>query len=74
MIKKIADFIARHPKTVVIVASVLLIPAVIGYISTKINYDILTYLPEQLESVQGGACIKAVVLRYVRGQPPYLGE
>lgn len=53
MIKKLAKLIAGHPGTVVIVATVLLIPAVIAYITTDINYDILTYLPQKLESVQG---------------------
>lgn len=51
--KRFAHFIAYHPKTVVIVALLLLIPAVLGYIGTYVNYDILSYLPEELDSVQG---------------------
>ena len=51
--KRFAHFIAYHPKTVVIVALLLLIPAVLGYIGTYVNYDILSYLPDELESVQG---------------------
>ena len=31
----------------------LLIPAVLGYLGTYVNYDILSYLPSKLESVQG---------------------
>lgn len=31
----------------------LLIPSVIGTIKTRINYDILSYLPESLETVKG---------------------
>ena len=31
----------------------LLIPAFLGFIGTKVNYDILSYLPDELESVQG---------------------
>ena len=34
-------------------AVLMLIPAAIGYISTRINYDILSYLPEDLESSHG---------------------
>ena len=31
----------------------MLIPSIIGYAATRINYDILSYLPEDLESSQG---------------------
>ncbi len=31
----------------------LLIPALLGYISTRINYDVLTYLPEEIETMKG---------------------
>ncbi|NMA82477.1 MAG: MMPL family transporter [Epulopiscium sp.] len=46
-------WIGRHRVTVLIVSLLLLIPSVIGLKRTKINYDILTYLPEELESVAG---------------------
>ncbi len=51
--KNIALWEARHPKTVLIIALLLLIPAFIGFICTGVNYDILSYLPDELESVQG---------------------
>lgn len=53
MIKKIAKWETYHAKTVFIIALVLLIPALLGFICTRVNYDILSYLPEDLESVQG---------------------
>lgn len=53
MIQKIARWAAYHPKTVVTVAVLLLIPSFIGFICTRVNYDILSYLPDSLESVQG---------------------
>ena len=53
MKKKIADFISGHPKLIVTVALLLLIPSVIGFFNTGVNYDILSYLPEDLNSVQG---------------------
>jgi predicted RND superfamily exporter protein len=35
------------------IAIVLLIPAGIGYMKTRINYDILTYLPKNIETMKG---------------------
>ena len=45
--------ISKHKNIVLLLAVLLLIPAIYGTINTKINYDILTYLPEDLESVKG---------------------
>ncbi len=53
MIDRISRGIANHPKIVLIVCVALLIPSAIGYLGTNINYDILTYLPDELDSVQG---------------------
>ena len=53
MIDKISYFIARHPKIILLVATLLLIPSFFGYISTFVNYDIMSYLPESIESVKG---------------------
>ncbi|MCQ2484909.1 MAG: efflux RND transporter permease subunit [Clostridia bacterium] len=51
--KRIAKFISYHPKIVALIAVLLLIPSAIGFIGTKVNYDILSYLPEELDSVKG---------------------
>ncbi len=51
--KKISKWISEHSRLIVILSLVLLIPAIIGYINTKINYDILVYLPEDIETVEG---------------------
>lgn len=53
MIEKIAYKLTRKPKLVAFIAVLLLIPSVLGYAATSINYDILTYLPQDLESSQG---------------------
>lgn len=53
MMHKLAKWEADHPKTVFAIALLLLIPAFLGFICTRVNYDILSYLPEDLESVQG---------------------
>ena len=39
---------------VIVIASILLlIPSVIGYLKTKVNYDILYYLPDEIETMVG---------------------
>ena len=53
MQKKIARFLTRRPRAVALAAVLLLIPSLMGYAATRVNYDILSYLPEDLESVQG---------------------
>lgn len=53
MIEKIARALTRKPKLVALIAVLLLIPSVIGMAATRINYDILSYLPQDLESSQG---------------------
>ena len=53
MINKLASWITKHPKTVILIAVVLLIPSILGFIFTPVNYDILSYLPESLDSVKG---------------------
>lgn len=51
--KKINQFITNHSILVVIIAFVLLIPSLIGYVNTKINYNILVYLPSDIETIKG---------------------
>ena len=47
--KKVVKF--RIP--IIIISILLLIPATLGYINTRVNYDVLTYLPEDIETMQG---------------------
>jgi len=51
--KKFGDFICKHTKLIVIISAILLVFSIIGSSLTKINYDILVYLPEDIETVQG---------------------
>ena len=53
MIEKIAHKLTRRPKLVALIAVLMLIPSLIGYAATRINYDILSYLPQDLPSSQG---------------------
>ena len=50
---KIGDKVVKHRRAILIIALLLLIPAIIGYQNTRINYDMLTYLPEDMETVKG---------------------
>ena len=51
--KKIGKAIAKGRFLIFILALALLVPSAIGYINTRINYDLLSYLPESLETVSG---------------------
>jgi len=51
--EKIPRIIAGHPKTIVVLALILCIPALYAFIHTEVNYDILSYLPGNLNSMQG---------------------
>lgn len=50
---RFADFICKHKKMVIFFASILLILSFIGMKLTKVNYDILVYLPEDIETIKG---------------------
>lgn len=50
---KFGQFICKHRKIILILALLLLIPSLIGMKATRINYDILVYLPDDIETIQG---------------------
>ncbi len=50
---KVGKSIAKHRVLILIFSIFLLIPSMIGMAKTKINYDLLSYLPEHLETVKG---------------------
>lgn len=50
---KVGKWIARHRIFILLVSILLLVPAAIGKAETKINYDLLSYLPGDLETVEG---------------------
>lgn len=51
--QKFSQLICKHRKLVLIIALLLLIPSVLGMMATRVNYDILVYLPEDIETLQG---------------------
>ena len=50
---KFGKWVARHRIVILIIGVLLLIPSAIGMIKTRINYDILSYLPEDIETMKG---------------------
>ena len=59
-----------------IISLLLLIPAAFGYIKTRVNYDILSYLPKDIETMKGQDILEedfgsgAFALLVVEGMPP----
>ena len=50
---KVGKWIAKHKVLIVIISMLLLIPSFLGMAATRVNYDILSYLPDSLETVEG---------------------
>ena len=50
---KVGKWIAKHRVLMLIIGFLLIIPSVIGMAKTRVNYDLLSYLPEHLETVKG---------------------
>lgn len=51
--KQLGRLISKHRVAILIIALLLMIPAALGAMRTPISYDILTYLPQNLDSVKG---------------------
>lgn len=51
--KGFGEKIVKSRYVILVIAVLLLIPSVIGMRATRINYDMLTYLPDDLETVKG---------------------
>ena len=48
---KFGEFIAKHKVLILIIGVLLVIPSGIGYLNTRVNYDILSYLPEDINTM-----------------------
>ena len=55
---KTGKWVTKYHKLILIIAVLLLIPSGIGYIHTKVNYDLLTYLPKDIETMVGQDILK----------------
>ena len=51
--QKFGEFVCKHKRIILIIMLILLIPSIIGMKATRINYDILVYLPNDIETIQG---------------------
>lgn len=45
--------VVKYRILILILSILLLIPAGLGYLNTRVNYDVLTYLPDDIETMQG---------------------
>lgn len=51
--KKLAEKIVKFRIPILIISLLLLIPSVFGFLNMRINYDILYYLPDDIETMEG---------------------
>lgn len=56
--KKFGKGVVRCRVLILILSVVLLVPAAIGYFNTRVNYDILSYLPDEIETMKGQEILK----------------
>ena len=50
---KFGKSVVKFRIPILILSFLLLVPSIIGYVNTRINYDILSYLPEDIETMKG---------------------
>ncbi len=50
---RFAKGVVKSRKIIIIIALLLLIPSALGMIGTRINYDVLTYLPDSIDTIKG---------------------
>lgn len=51
--KKLSEWTCKHRVLILMIGLLLLIPTILGIKATKINYDILVYLPKDIETMKG---------------------
>ncbi|MEG1163963.1 MAG: MMPL family transporter [Anaerovoracaceae bacterium] len=51
--EKFSRAVVKHRILILLICILLLIPSIIGLVHTRINYDMLTYLPEDMDTVKG---------------------
>ena len=50
---KFGKGVVRFRILILLLGILLLVPSLAGYVNTRINYDILSYLPEDIETMKG---------------------
>lgn len=56
--KKFGKGVVKCRVLILILSIVLLVPSAIGYFNTRVNYDILSYLPDEIETMKGQEILK----------------
>ena len=55
---RFGEWVAKHRVLILLLGIVLLIPSAIGYANTRVNYDILSYLPKDIDTMTGQDILK----------------
>lgn len=50
---KVSRLIVKHRILILFISVILMIPAFLGMIATRVNYDMLTYLPSEIDTMKG---------------------
>ena len=53
MLNRFSHAVVKNKTVILIISFLLLIPAGIGYVHTKVNYDLLAYLPDDIDTMKG---------------------
>ncbi len=55
---KLGQQVVKHKVLILIISVLLMIPCAVGYLNTRVNYDLLSYLPEDIETMIGQDILK----------------
>lgn len=53
IMEKLGEWIVKHRVLILVIGILLMIPSAFGYLNTRVNYDILSYLPEDISTMKG---------------------
>ena len=56
--QKFSNFVVKNKIIILFISLLMLVPSIIGYVGTKTNYDILVYLPSDIETLKGQKILK----------------
>ena len=56
--QKFSNFVVKNKIIILLISLLMLIPSIICYVRTKTNYDILVYLPSDIETLKGQNILK----------------
>ena len=56
--QKFSKFVVKNKTIILLISLIMIIPSIIGYVGTKTNYDILVYLPSDIETLKGQNILK----------------